>query len=481
MPSTLWTKKPMDADALSAKERLPRTLGARGLTGLGVGGIIGTGVFVTIGEAAHKVAGPSIILSYIIAAFACAAVALCYVEFAAAVPEAGSAYSYAYATLGELPGWLIGWNVILTYGLAGASISQGWSHYFQAVLGGAGIRMPALITQTPLEAKGGAAIGDIPALLITLVLIALIVRGLKTSLRFNFVMLCVKVSVILFVIIAGAFYINPQNWRPFAPYGMFMNFNAAGEATGMLAGAALAFYAFMGFEALSAYAEECKDPQRDVPIGVLSSVGICTLVYVLFSLVLTGMTRYDQINLRAPISSAFKQAGLPWAEALVSVGALTAITSVLLMILMTLPRILMAMGRDGLLSHRVFCDFHPRFQTPWKAVLATGIGVAIFGTWTPLRMLMDFVILATLTGYVVICAAVLVLRRALAGKPRRFQAPFGIATPLFGIGSCALLIRSLPLAAWAELGAWLVAGLAIYFAYGRKHSLLANLPSVAED
>lgn len=485
MPSTLWTRKPIDTgdDANSAKERLPRSLGARGLTSLGVGGIIGTGIFVMIGVAAHEKAGPAITLSFIIAALACAAVALCYVEFATVVPEAGSAYSYAYATLGELPGWLVGWNVILCYGIAGASVAQGWSHYFQAFLGGLHVRLPALITQTPMDfnGKGGFAltggVGDMPALLITLVLTALIIRGLKTSLQFNFVMLCVKVSVILFVVVAGTFYINPQNWHPFAPFGLFMSPNAAGESVGMIAGAALAFYAFMGFEALSAYAEECKDPQRDVPIGVLSSVGICTLVYVSVSLVLTGMVRYDQINLRAPISSAFRQVGLPWAEFLVSVGALTGITSVLLMIVMTLPRILMTMGRDGLLSHRIFCNFHPRFQTPWKAMLATGIGVAIFGTWMPLRMLADLVTLATLAGYVVICAAVLVLRHTLADRPRRFRVPLGPVVPLFGMGACALLIRSLPPLAWAELGIWLLIGIVIYFGYSRKHSVLANSPS----
>ncbi len=479
MGNPLWAKKPIPSSdsTIPSSDSLPKTLGAKGLTGLGVGGIIGTGIFVMIGVAAHDQAGPSIILSFIIAAFACASVALCYVEFATVVPEAGSAYSYAYATLGEFPGWLLGWNVILSYGIAAASVAQGWSHYFQAMLGSMHIALPPLITQTPLEMtpKGWAStggMGDIPALLITCLLTFLIIRGLRTSLRFNTVMLCIKLGVIAFVIVAGCFYINPQNWHPFAPYGMLITFRESGEAVGMVAGAALAFYAFMGFEALSAYAEECHNPQRDVPIGVLATVGICTLVYVAVSAVLTGMVRFDHIDLRAPISSAFQQVGLPWAQFLVSAGALAGITSVLLMIIMTLPRILMVMGRDGMLSSKVFCAFHPRFQTPWRAILITGAGVVLFGTWMPLRMLGDLVTLVTLVGYVVICTAVLILRRSMADTPRKFRVPLGAFVPLFGIASCILLIRSLPLLAWGELGIWLLFGIFVYFGYGRVHSRL---------
>ncbi|HZO91954.1 MAG TPA: amino acid permease [Chthonomonadaceae bacterium] len=483
MPPALFLRKPSERpDPETAGEpRLQRALSPLTLTSLGLGGIIGTGIFVMIGIAAHDKTGPALALSFLVAAIACAAVALCYAEFAASVPEAGSAYSYAYATLGELPAWLIGWNLIFAYGIGAASVAQGWSHYFQDFLGGLGLTLPRALASTPydLAPQMGklvptGSLGDLPALLITEVISFCILRGMRASLRFNFAMLSLKLAILFFVIGVGAFYIKPQNWHPFAPYGLLAQAGPGGQPLGMMAGAALVFYAYLGFEALSAYTEECRKPQRDVPLGILASVALCTLLYIAVAVVLTGIVPYDRINVRAPISDAFGQVGLPWAQFLIALGALTGITSVLLVILLTLPRILMVMGRDGLLPPGVFSAIHPRYRTPWKATIVIGVAAGLLSALVPLRILADLVMMATLLGYVVICIAVLILRRTHAHTTRRFRAPLGPFVPLLGILTCLLLIRSLPSSAWLQLFAWLLLGLGVYFAYGRRHSVLAR-------
>lgn len=486
MPSSLLARQPVgvsEAENAEGREQT-RLLGLPALISLGFSGLIGTGIFVMIGMAAHDVAGPAISLSFIVAAVACASVALCYAEFASAVPRAGSAYAYAYATLGELPAWLIGWNILFSYGLAAASITQGWSHYFQAFVGQLGVTVPSMLSAGPFDnpPSSGAtsSLCDLPALLAALGITFLIVRGIKISLRANLVMLVIKLSIIAFVIVAGLFFIHPENWRPFAPFGLLMKSGAGGQPVGMIAGAAIVFYAFMGFEALSAYTEECRRPKRDVPISILVSVLLATMVYIAVAVVLTGMVRYDHISARAPISDAFRQAGLPWAEFLVSLGALTGITSVLFIILMTLPRVLMAMGRDGLLPSRFFSEIHPTFHTPWKAMLLTGIGAGVLGALVPLQSLMQLLTLSTLGGYVVICAAVLILRRNPEREEGRFQAPAGPLFPLLGIATCLLLVSSLPRLVWIQLAAWLVLGIGVYFLYGRRNSVLTQATSGAE-
>jgi APA family basic amino acid/polyamine antiporter len=497
MSGNLFARKTLDLLRHEAGEeqRLRRVLGPASLTGLGVGGIIGTGIFVMIGMAAHDMAGPALMLSFVIAAVACIAVALCYAEFAATVPVGGSAYTYAYATLGELPAWVIGWNLVTCYILGAASVAQGWSHYFQSFLSTFGLRLPAALAEAPLDYNSNVgkvistgAVCDLPAALIIGLITLVIVRGIKASLRFNLAMLIVKLGIILFVIVVGAFYVHPQNWHPFAPYGLgglslfgrtWGQTAHGGPSVGMFAGAALVFYAYIGFDALSAYTDECRKPRRDVPIAILASVGVCTVLYVAVAAVLTGMVRYDQISVRAPISEAFRQVGLPWAQFLVAVGALTGITSVLLVMLLTLPRILMAMGRDGVIPVRFFNAVHPRYKTPWKATLFAGLLIVPLSALLPLQMVSSLAIMAVLFGYAVICAAVLTLRRSLKDKEPLFRTPFGPIVPILGVLTCLLLMVSLPAENWLRLAVWLSIGLAIYFLYGRYHSVLAH-PGSAE-
>ena len=492
MRGSLFARKPLALLQQEAgdERRLRRVLGPGSLTGLGVGGIIGTGIFVMLGMAAHGKAGPAITLSFVLAAVACIAIALCYAEFASAVPAGGSAYTYAYATLGELPAWVIGWNLVTCYLLGAASVAQGWSHYFQSFVGAFGLQLPGALTGAPLDFNATAgkvvatgALLDLPAALIVLLMATVIVRGLRASLRFNMAMLIVKLAVILFVVVVGAFYIHPQNWHPFAPYGLaglslfgktWGQVGPGGQPVGMFAGAALVFYAYIGFDALSAYTEECRTPRRDVPIAILASVGICAALYVAVAVVLTGMVRYDLISLKAPISDAFRQVGLPWAQFLVALGALTGITSVLLVMLLSLPRILMAMGRDGLLPSGFFNAVHPRYQTPWKATLWASALIVPVAALLPLGVLADVAIMGVLFGYLVICGAVLLLRRTHAGKEPVFRAPFGPLVPLFGIATCLLMMLSLPAENWLRLLTWLLIGTAVYFLYGRRHSVLAK-------
>ena len=490
MRGSLFARKPLTLLQQEAGEeqRLQRVLGPLSLTGLGVGGIIGTGIFVMIGMAAHDLSGPAMVLSLMVAAIACIAIALCYAEFAATVPVGGSAYTYAYATLGELPAWILGWNLVTCYLLGAASVAQGWSHYLQSLMGAFHWNLPVALSGAPLNFDQAAgkvvatgAVFDLPAALIIALMTAVIVRGIRTSLRVNLAILIVKLAVILFVIVVGAFYIHPENWHPFAPFGLG-GISLFGKTwgqmgprgpVGMFAGAALVFYAYIGFDALSAYTEECRKPRRDVPIAIIASVGICAALYIAVAAVLTGMVRYDHIDTHAPVSEAFRQVGA-WAQSLVAIGALTGITSVLLLMLMTLPRILMAMGRDGMISTRFFNAVHTRYRTPWKGTLFAGILILPLTALLPLEMVSLLAIMAVLFGYAVICAAVLILRRNRTEQEPSFRTPFGPLVPILGVLTCLLLMLSLPAPAWLMLAAWLLVGLAVYFLYGRRHSVLAG-------
>jgi APA family basic amino acid/polyamine antiporter len=486
MPADIFARKPLQPAMTDAANAIPRVLTARNLTALGVSGIIGTGIFIMTGIAAHTMAGPALIISFIIAAIACASVSLCYAEFASMVPVAGSAYSYAYVALGELPGWLVGWNLVFQYGLAAASIAQGWSHYFQDLLRSVHITLPAAISSPAIDMdqKTGAMLHpgtiDLTVVCAVLIMTWVVVRGIRTGVLFNNIMLAIKLVVIAFVVIAGAAYVHPANWAPFAPYGWgglriaghtFGSIGAHGDPVGVVAGAAMVFYAYMGFEAITNYTEEAKRPQRDLPIGILSAVGICTLLYMAVTMVLTGMVRYDRIDMNAPISAAFGQVGLPWARLLVSLGATIAITSVLFIIMMCLPRLVMAIGRDGLLP-KGLADLHSRYKTPWKAAWICAIVVALMGSLLPLGIVMPLVILSTLGGYVVVCGAVLILRRSAAVPAGAFRAPLGPVAPIMGILSSIILMCALPSFAWMGMAVWLLIGAAIYAVYGRTHSEL---------
>ncbi len=492
--SALLAKKPVSLllkEAGSAHGLRP-VLGPLQLTGLGVGAIIGAGIFVIIGVVAKDKAGAATMLSFVVAGSACTFAALCYAEFASMVPVAGSAYTYAYATLGELFAWIIGWDLLLEYGIGAASVAHGWSHYFVDFLGLLGFNLSAVFTNSPFDfdpATGAfvatGAVIDMPALLIAALLTAILVAGIRQSASFNFVMVVIKLAVVLLILTIGVFYIDARNWRPFAPYGfggvslfgktLLGQHGPGGEPLGMLAGAAIVFYAYIGFDSVSTHAEEARRPSRDVPIGIIASLTLCTVLYIAVATVLTGMVPYQQIDIDAPIAKAFSRVGLPWAHALISLGALTGITSVLMVLMLSQPRIMLAMARDGLLPVGFFGSVHPHFRTPWKATILTGTLVGFTGALLPLRMLAELVNIGTLLAFVIVCAAVLIMRRIDPDLPRPFRCPLVPLVPLLGIAFCLLLMMSLPVENWLRLIVWLLIGFAVYFSYGRKHSVLARL------
>jgi APA family basic amino acid/polyamine antiporter len=476
---------------LHGESRLRRVLGPLQLTGLGVGAIIGAGIFVTTGAIARNVAGPALMLSYAVAGCACVFAALCYAELASMVPVAGSAYTYAYATLGELFAWIIGWDLVLEYAVGSATVATGWSGYFQSALGSFGISLPAALSGPPISYDMGVgrlvasgSVINLPAVGIVAFTTIVLIVGIRESARLNAAMVVIKLAAVLFVIVAGLFYVKAANWHPFAPYGLAgVNFfghtllgqtDAGGRPLGMLAGAALAFFAFIGFDSVSTHAEEARRPQRDVPIGIIASLVLCTLLYLGVVAVLTGMVPYHQIDVNAPVAAAFQQVGLGWAQFLLAVAGVAGITSVLLVMMLSQPRVLLAMARDGLLPKSFFGDVHPRFRTPWKSTLATGVFVGLLAGLLPIEVLLSLVSMGTLLAFVIVCAAVLILRRIHPEVERPFRAPLVPLVPILGIAVCLLLMFSLPSENWLRLVVWLAIGLAIYFGYGRRHSLMAQ-------
>ncbi len=493
MASQLFAKKPLKLllEEMAGENRLRRVLGPVTLSSLGVGAIIGTGIFVLTGVAAHDKTGPALMLSFVVAGITCVFAALCYAEFASMVPVAGSAYTYAYATLGELFAWIIGWDLVLEYTVASATVAHGWSHYFQDFLGLFGVHLPKVLTNAPFDydtvVGHVAATGkwfDLPAIIVAFLVTAVLVKGIQESARFNTAMVAVKLVIVLFVIAVGSFFVKRANWHPFAPFGLsgvslfghtlFGQTGKGGEPLGMLAGSATIFFAYIGFDSVSTHAEEAKNPRRDVPIGIISSLLICTTLYIAVSAVITGMVPYGQINIDAPVSTAFAQVGLPWAQFLISLGALTGITSVLLVLMLSQPRVFLAMARDGLVPESFFGAVHPRLRTPWKSTILTGFFVAGMGGFLPLRILAELVNIGTLLAFVIVCAAVLIMRRTNPEAERPFRVPFVPLVPILGIASCLLLMFSLPAENWLRLFVWLAIGFVIYFGYGRKHSVMAR-------
>lgn len=490
----IFAKKPLSLlfEEMKGENRLRRILGPIGLTSLGVGAIIGTGIFVLTGVAAHDKAGPAIILSFGAAGIACIFAALCYSEFASMVPVAGSAYTYAYATLGELFAWIIGWDLILEYAVASATVAHGWSHYFQDLIGIFHYQVPLAMSRSPFDfnpdtglLNATGTIIDLPAIIITIIITAVLVKGIKESAGLNATMVGIKLTAVLLVIAVGVFYITPSNWIPFAPYGytgisffgrtLWGQTGAGGAPLGVLSGAAMIFFAYIGFDSVSTHAEEAKNPQRDVPIGIITSLILCTILYIAVSAIITGMVPYNKINIDAPISNAFKQVGLGWAQMIISFGALSGITSVLLVMMLSQPRIFLAMARDGFLPPSVFGAVHPKFRTPWKSTILTGIFVAILAGFLPLRILAELVNIGTLFAFVVVCTAVLIMRRMHPEAKRPFRAPLFPFVPIGGIVTCTILMFSLPEENWLRLLVWLVIGLVIYIFYGRKHSVMHNI------
>ena len=489
-----FIKKPLHIllKELQGENRLRRILGPVALTSLGVGAIIGTGIFVLTGVAAHDKAGAAVILSFSVAGIACIFAALCYAEFASMVPVAGSAYTYAYATLGELFAWIIGWDLILEYAVASATVAHGWSHYFQDFIGIFGLHLPPSLTKAPFDfdtATGQfistGSVVDFTAIVIALIITMVLVKGIKESAGFNATMVIIKLAVVLLVIILGAQYINTNNWVPFAPYGyaglsifgqtIWGQTGAGGAPVGVLAGAAMIFFAYIGFDSVSTHAEEAKRPHRDVPIAIITSLILCTVLYILVAAVITGMVPYDKINIDAPISNAFKQVGLEWAQFIVSLGAIAGITSVLLVMMLSQPRVFLAMARDGLLPESIFGAVHDKFRTPWKSTILTGIFVAVLGGLLPLRILAELVNIGTLFAFVVVCSAVLIMRKTHPEAHRPFKAPLFPLIPILGIITCLILMFSLPEENWLRLFVWLAIGLAIYFFYGKNHSKMRQM------
>lgn len=491
---TLFAKKTLELliEEMAGEHRLRRVLGPVSLTALGIGTIIGTGIFVIVGVVAHDKTGPAIIFSLLVSGAACIFAALCYAEFASMAPVAGSAYTYAYTTLGELFAWIIGWDLILEYTVAASSVAHGWSKYFQSFIGMFGMSIPDLIARSPFEPNPATghlfatgALVDLPALAISAILTVILVVGIRESAGFNAVMVITKLIVVLLVIAVGAFYIDPANWHPFAPFGwkglsffgekFVWGQGIGGQPVGMLAGAGMMFFAYIGFDSVSTHAEEAKNPRRDVPIGIIASLLICTVLYIAVATVLTGMVPSDKIDVDAPVAEAFKSVGLPWAQFLVSIGALAGMTSVMMVLMLSQPRILLAMARDGLLPPSFFGAVHPKFRTPWKSTILTGALVGILSALIPLRILLELVNIGTLLAFVIVCVAVLMMRRIHPAAPRPFRCPWVPWTPIAGTLFCLILMFSLPSTNWLRLLLWLLAGFVIYFLYGRRHSVLARL------
>jgi APA family basic amino acid/polyamine antiporter len=485
MDSNLLKTKSIEqlvSDVETGGKALRRSLTAWDLTLLGVGAIIGTGIFVLTGTAAANQAGPAIMLSYLAAGLACAFAALCYAEFASMVPIAGSAYTYAYASLGEVVAWLIGWDLILEYAVGSMTVAIGWSGYMQRLMGGAGITLPLWMSAAPSAATPGTLI-NLPAVFIVLLICVLLVIGVRESARFNAAMVAVKGAAILFFIAVGATWVKPENWTPFAPYG----------TSGVMAAAAVVFFAYIGFDAVSTTAEEAKNPRRDLPIGIIASLVVCTLLYLTVAAILSGIvpvtlyrSNVDALPglpvadptavtqfLNAPVAFALAVIGQDWASYLVSAGAAAGITSVLLVMLMSQPRIFFAMSRDGLLPKGV-SKVHPRFGTPYITTIITCVVVAIVAGLTQIEVVGAMTSIGTLFAFVVVCAAVLVLRIQRPEAHRPFRVPGGFLFPVLGILSCGWLMLSLPVLTWVRFLVWLDIGILIYWFYGRTHSPLAD-------
>ncbi|MEM3341580.1 MAG: amino acid permease [Thermoplasmata archaeon] len=437
---------------------LKRNLGALDVTAIGIGSIIGAGIFVLTGVATAYYAGPSVIISFILASLACAFAALCYAELAAMIPVSGSAYSYSYATMGELVAWLIGWDLVLEYAVGAVAVAVGWSGYLTGLLASAGLSFPVEITEGPFT--GG--IINLPAVLIVLLLTAILVAGIKESARINLAMVLVKTGVIVFVILIGLTRFNADNLTPFFPFGI----------TGTLSGAALVFFAYIGFDAASTVAEETRNPQRDLPIGIIGSLVICTVLYIAVAIVLVGMVSYKKLGVSHPFDYAFAEAGFGWVAGIISAGAIAGITSVLLVTLLAQPRILFALSRDGLLPG-VFRKIHPTFKTPAGSTIVTGTVVALAAGLTPIHTVAELTNIGTMFAFMLVCGAVLFLRKYDKDRIRPFRTPFVPVLPVLGIISCLVLMLSLPLLTWLRFIGWMGIGLLIYANYGYHRSVLA--------
>jgi basic amino acid/polyamine antiporter, APA family len=477
MANELFRKKPL-ADLRADAERSPlrRTLGPVQLTALGIGSIIGTGIFVLVGTAASLHAGPALVLSMVLTAVACAFSGLCYAELAAMIPVAGSAYTYAFATIGEFAAWIIGWDLILEYALSAATVAVGWSGYFASFLHNLGLSMPPALSAAPgaavMLADGGVEHGvfNLPATLIVLAVALLLVRGIKESATVNTLLVGIKVLVLIVFVVACAQFVRADYLRPFIPpnegtFGAF-GFSGVMRATGIM------FFAYIGFDAVSTAAQECKNPQRDLPIGMLASLAICTVLYIAVALVLMGVVPYKRLNVPDPLAVGVDATGLTWLSPFVKVSALFGLFSTMLVQLLGQTRIFMVMSRDGLLPP-LFGRVNARWRTPHVSTILTGGIVALAAGLTPISVLGELVSMGTLLAFVLVCIGVITLRRSQPDAPRPFRTPWMPWVPIIGALSCVAQMLSLPLATWIRLVVWLLIGFVMYFGYARRKSRFA--------
>jgi basic amino acid/polyamine antiporter, APA family len=482
MSNSLWRKKPMSAfEKDMQKSELKRVLTKWGLTSLGIGAIIGGGIFTLTGIAAHDHAGPALALAFIIAAIGCTFASLCYAEFASILPVEGSAYAYSYGTVGEFFAWLIGWNLILEYMMGATTVAVAWSGYFEKLLHLFGIDLPLWLTNDSVTAAEKAAkLGleapafafNLPALLITWVVTMVLVRGIQESAKTNNVIVIVKLTVVLFVIVVGAFYVDTANWTPFIPERVI---DAAGKGhfgwSGVVTAATIVFFAYIGFDAVSTQAGEAINPRKDVPFAIIASLIICTVLYILVSLVLTGMVKYDTLDLKAPVASAFADAGLGWAVFIITIAAVAGLTSVMLVMMLGQTRIFLGMAKDGLMP-KFFGEIHDKFKTPWKSTLLVGGIVSIVAAVTPIDKVSEMCSMGTLLAFAMISGAVLLLRFQQPNIDRPYKAPWIFFVAPMGVLFNIFLMTQVRTETWHAFLVWSTIGIIVYFLYSRNKSHL---------
>ncbi|WP_042265505.1 amino acid permease [Paraburkholderia heleia] len=444
---------------------LKKALGALDLTFLGIGAIIGTGIFVLTGTGAVQ-AGPALMIAFLIAAVACCFAALAYAEFASTIPVAGSIYTYSYATLGELAAWVIGWDLMLEYGLATSAVSVGWSGYLQSLLSGFGLTLPAALSAAPGAVPGVHTLFNLPAFLVMMAITALLSVGVRESTRINNIMVAIKVTVVLLVIAVGVFHVTPANWHPFMPNGW----------RGVFGAAAVMFFAFIGFDSVSSAAEEVKNPRRDLPIGIIASLAVCAVLYVAVAAVVTGIVPSPRFaHIGHPVSFALQVAGENWVAGFIDLGAVLGMLTVILVMSYGQTRIIYAMSRDGLLPARL-SKVHPRFATPFFTTWLVGIFFGLIGALVPLNVLAELINIGTLAAFSMVSIAVLVLRRTHPHLPRAFRCPGVPVVPVLAVASCLFLMINLQPLTWIAFLVWTAFGLIVYFGYSRRHSRLAHAP-----
>lgn len=478
---SLWRTKSIEMikkEAYSGKQKLERSLSALSLVLLGIGGIIGAGLFSITGIAAAQNAGPAIVISFIIASIGCAFAGLCFSELASMIPVAGGAYTYTYATLGEFVAWIIGWALMLEYAAGAAVVAISWSAYVSSFLHGIGVSLPTSFLASPWQSiqllDGSVVYGliNLPALLIVLLISFILILGVNKSAKVNAVLVVVKVSVVILFILLGLNYINSDNYHPFIPE----NTGAFGEFgwSGIMRAAGIVFLAYIGFDAVSTAAQEVKNPQKDLPIGIIGSLLVCTILYILFSLVMVGLVPYTQLNVAAPVAAAIHKTPFSWLYGLIKLAIIAGLTSVILVLLLAQSRIFYTMSKDGLLP-QFFSIVHPRYHTPWIANLILMILVGSFAAFAPLSLVGHLTSIGTLLAFAIVCAGVIVLRKTNPNLHRPFKTPMVPLIPILGILTCFAMMLSLGWLTWARLTIWLIIGVVVYFLYGRNHSHLAKL------